>query len=85
MDKKKIGFFEETANSKSYTRLASAVLIGAGVLIALLEVNYCMWINTKYEIHVLLIDSLITAGVTGKVVQKIFGETKDTTQNPNEN
>ena len=85
MDKEKVGFFEESSNTKSYTRLASGVLIGAGVLIALLEVNFCMWINSTYEIHVLLIDSLITAGVTGKVVQKIFGETTTQPNKTDEN
>lgn len=70
------GFFEEEAGIWSFTRLASAVLIAVGCLIAILEINYCMWFENKYEVHTGLIDSLIMSGLGGKVLQKVFGEKK---------
>lgn len=79
----KVGFFEEKPGVWSFVRLASATLIGVGCLIALLEINYCMWFNNKYEVHTYLIDSLIISGLGGKVAQKIFGENKK--QGTNEN
>lgn len=69
-----IGFFEEKPGVKSWTRLIATVPIVVGCLIALLEINYCMWINNKYEVHVALIDSLVVGGFGAKVLQKVFGE-----------
>jgi hypothetical protein len=70
------GFFEEKPNVWSFTRLASATLIGIGCLIALAEINYCMFGSNEYEVHTGLIDSLIMSGLGGKVLQKVFGEKK---------
>jgi hypothetical protein len=78
MDNRKgAGFFEEGPGVLSFTRLASAVLIGVGCLIALFEVNYymyCVVTGKAYEIHTGLIDSLVMSGLGGKVLQKVFGE-----------
>jgi hypothetical protein len=80
----KTGFFEEKPGVWSFVRLASAVLIGLGCLIALLEVNYCMWFDGKYVVHTGLIDSLVFSGLGGKITQKIFGEKKNTTDESNQ-
>jgi hypothetical protein len=73
----KIGFFQEKPNVWSFTRLASGVIIALGCIIALLEVNYYFYSimhDKTYEIHTMLIDGLILAGIGGKITQKIFGE-----------
>ena len=72
----KIGFFEEKAGVKSWTRLISTLPIATGCLIALLEINYAMWFNNAYVVHTGLIDSLVVGGFGAKVIQKIFAEKK---------
>lgn len=69
-----IGFFEEKSGIKSLTRLISFILVCVGCLIALVEINYCMFGDSTYEIHTGLIDSLVISGLGGKVLQKVFGE-----------
>ena len=68
MKDKLLAFFQ-VGTPESFGRLASGVLVAAGVLIALMEVVYSFWVN-DFPIHTGLILELVLIGKGGKVASK---------------
>ena len=66
--KRLLSFFQ-VGTKDSFGRLASGVLIGAGILIAIAEVTYSFFVN-DFVIHTALILELILIGKGGKVASK---------------
>ena len=69
--KKIIGFFEESAGQKSFTRLASGIIIAFALLWGTVEVaTHCF--KSDFIIHTELILGTLAIGITGKVAQKRY-------------
>ena len=61
--------FLKSNTVQSSGRLMAFALVGAGILIALIEVVYCFFVN-DYNIHATLVFELIASGVAMKVGTK---------------